>query len=104
MVWLSKAALAALCVVVPAANAFAPAASIVRPAGLRSAAVSARPARNFGPKMTLDSSIVDGAQALISAVENIPFTDELTGEAQGFTAPLNHFASVRCPTHTVQIC
>jgi len=37
---------------------------------------------------------VEGAQMLLSAVQNVPFVDELTGEPQGFTAPVNHFISV----------
>jgi hypothetical protein len=37
---------------------------------------------------------VEGAQMLLSAVQNVPFVDELTGEPQGFTAPVNHFLSV----------
>jgi len=44
--------------------------------------------------MVLDASVTEGAQTLLAAVQNVPFVDELTGEPQGFTAPLNHFFSV----------
>jgi hypothetical protein len=74
---------------VAAASAFAPGAMT----GLRlksAAAVSRRPATS--PKMSLDA--IEGAQQLLAVAQNVPFVDEVTGEAQGFTAPLNHFASV----------
>merc|ERR1719163_1592494 len=74
---------------VAAASAFAPGAMT----GLRlksAAAVSRRPATS--PKMSLDA--IEGAQQLLSVAQNVPFVDEVTGEPQGFTAPLNHFASV----------
>jgi hypothetical protein len=48
------------------------------------------------PKMSMDvNSLAEGAQAIMAAVPNVPFVDEITGEAQGFTAPLTHFGSVR---------
>merc|ERR1719261_1678140 len=74
---------------VAAASAFAPGAMT----GLRlksAAAVSRRPATS--PKMSLDA--IEGAQQLLAVAQNVPFVDEVTGEPQGFTAPLNHFASV----------
>merc|ERR1719163_1554352 len=74
---------------VAAASAFAPGAMT----GLRlksAAAVSRRPATS--PKMSLDA--IEGAQQLLAVAQNVPFVDEVTGEAQGFTAPKNHFASV----------
>merc|ERR1719287_324856 len=74
---------------VAAASAFAPGAMT----GLRlksAAAVSRRPATS--PKMSLDA--IEGAQQLLAVAQNVPFVDEVTGEAQGFTAPLNQFASV----------
>jgi len=37
---------------------------------------------------------LDGAVQLIATAQNVPFVDEVTGDPQGFTAPLNHFASV----------
>jgi len=75
----------------PTSHAFAPSGM----AGLRlksGAAVSRRPAAT-SPKMSLDA--IEGAQQLLAAAQNVPFVDEVTGEAQGFTAPVNHFASVR---------
>ena len=50
-----------------------------------------RPAVRKGVSMSME---VDGAQFLLSAVQNVPFVDELTGEPQGFTSPVNHFLSV----------
>jgi len=82
--------LSALCAAVASASAFAPAGM----AGLRlksGAAVARRPAAT-APKMSLD--IVDGAVQLLATAQNVPFVDEVTGEPQGFTAPVNHFASV----------
>ena len=82
--------LSALCAAVASASAFAPAGM----AGLRlksGAAVARRPAAT-APKMSLDA--VDGAVQLLATAQNVPFVDEVTGEPQGFTAPLNHFASV----------
>jgi len=74
------------------AAAFAPTAIPTARVALRSA--STRKAA-VGPKMAMDvSSALEGAQYLTAAVANVPFVDEITGEAQGFTAPLNHFASV----------
>merc|ERR1712205_215959 len=75
--------------VVAAASAFAPGAMT----GLRlksAPAVSRRAAT--APKMSLDA--IEGAQQLLAVAQNVPFVDEVTGEPQGFTAPLNHFASV----------
>ena len=51
-----------------------------------------RPAVRKGVSMSMES--VEGAQLFLSAVQNVPFVDELTGEPQGFTAPVNHFLSV----------
>ena len=82
--------LSALCAAVASASAFAPAGM----AGLRlksGAAVARRPAAT-APKMSLD--IVDGAVQLLATAQNVPFVDEVTGDPQGFTAPVNHFASV----------
>jgi hypothetical protein len=75
--------------VVAYASAFAPGAMT----GLRlksAPAVSRRAAT--APKMSLDA--IEGAQQLLAVAQNVPFVDEVTGEPQGFTAPLNHFASV----------
>merc|ERR1711998_719484 len=63
------------------------------------AASAVRKAPALAPKMAMDPShvadLASNAQTLISAaVDNVPFVDEVTGEAQGFTAPKNHFASV----------
>jgi hypothetical protein len=57
---------------------------------------SARKPMAVGPQMLDVSTIADGAAYLTSAagVANVPFVDEITGEPQGFTAPLNHFGSV----------
>jgi hypothetical protein len=78
----------------PAANAFAP--SPLSTMQFSRAAVSAggrlRPAVRKGVSMSMES--VEGVQFLLSAVENVPFVDELTGAPQGFTAPVNHFLSV----------
>ncbi len=37
---------------------------------------------------------IEAAQYILGAVPNVPFVDEITGEPQGFTAPLTHFGSV----------
>ena len=96
MARLAYAALVALFLVAaPSSNAFAPSTGVGARLGLRTNAAASRRARAAPAKMSLDSSIVDGAQAILAAVQNVPFTDELTGEAQGFTAPQNHFLSVR---------
>jgi len=74
----------------PTSNAFAPSGM----AGLRlksSAAVSRR-AATTAPKMSLDA--LEGAAQLLAVAQNVPFVDEVTGDPQGFTAPVNHFASV----------
>jgi len=74
----------------PTSNAFAPSGM----AGLRlksSAAVSRRAATTT-PKMSLDA--LEGAAQLLAVAQNVPFVDEVTGDPQGFTAPVNHFASV----------
>ena len=94
MARLACALVALFLVAAPLSEAFTPAVIGAR-LGLRSSA-AARRARAAPAKMSLDSSVVDGAQAILAAVQNVPFTDELTGEAQGFTAPQNHFLSVRC--------
>lgn len=96
--------LSAVAAAVASATAFAPSGM----AGLRlksGAAVSRRPAAT-APKMSLD--IVDGAVQLLAAAPNVPFVDEVTGDPQGFTAPINHFASVsalRCllPIHWLMV-
>ena len=82
--------LCALCAAVASASAYAPSGM----AGLRlksGAAVARRPAVS-APKMSLEA--LDGAVQLIATAQNVPFVDEVTGDPQGFTAPLNHFASV----------
>lgn len=95
MARLATALVALFLVAAPTSYAFAPATcAFGTRLGLRSNA-AARRARAAPAKMSLDSSVVEGAQAVLAAVQNVPFTDELTGEAQGFTAPLNHFLSVR---------
>lgn len=79
------------------ASAFAPAGM----AGLRlksAAAVSRRPAAT-APKMALEG--IEGAAQLFAVAQNVPFVDEVTGEAQGFTAPVNHFASVSFYLHAL---
>ena len=79
------------------ASAFAPAGM----AGLRlksAAAVSRRPAAT-APKMALEG--IEGAAQLFAVAQNVPFVDEVTGEAQGFTAPVNHFASVSFFLHAL---
>ena len=82
--------------VAPTADAFtSPSSMMVSSKARLNAAASARmrPAvRKSGVKMSAEA--FEGAQAVLSAVQNVPFVDELTGEPQGFTAPLNHFASV----------
>jgi len=94
MARLATALVALFLVAAPTSYAFAPATGAFSTRlGLRSNA-AARRARAAPAKMSLDSSVVEGAQAVLAAVQNVPFTDELTGEAQGFTAPLNHFLSV----------
>ncbi|EKX54836.1 hypothetical protein GUITHDRAFT_149878 [Guillardia theta CCMP2712] len=40
------------------------------------------------------SAEIEGAQNLLSALNTVPFVDEITGEPQGFTAPISHFGSV----------
>ena len=81
------------------ASAFAPADM----AGLRlksAAAVSRRPAAT-APKMALEG--IEGAAQLFAVAQNVPFVDEVTGEAQGFTAPVNHFASVSFSLHALPL-
>lgn len=75
----------------PTSHAFAPSGM----AGLRlkSGAAVSRRAAATSPKMSLDA--VEGAAQLLAAAQNVPFVDEVTGDPQGFTAPVNHFASVR---------
>jgi hypothetical protein len=73
----------------PTSHAFAPSGM----AGLRlkgSAAVSRR--STTAPKMSLEG--FDAAAQLLATAQNVPFVDEVTGDPQGFTAPINHFASV----------
>ena len=74
----------------PTSHAFAPSGM----AGLRlkSGAAVSRRAAATSPKMSLDA--VEGAAQLLAAAQNVPFVDEVTGDPQGFTAPVNHFASV----------
>ena len=108
MARLASAALVALFLVAaPSSEAFAPATGAVGTRlGLRTNAAASRRARAAPAKMSLDSSVIDGAQAILAAVQNVPFTDELTGEAQGFTAPQNHFISVcsfPCPKQELQL-
>jgi len=75
------------------AAAFAPAS--VPTLGLRTTAqVSRRAAPSVGPKMVADPSVITDAVQHLSTLDTIPFVDEVTGEPQGFTAPLNHFGSV----------
>jgi hypothetical protein len=76
----------------PTSHAFAPSGM----AGLRlkgSAAVSRR--STTAPKMSLEG--FDAAAQLLATAQNVPFVDEVTGDPQGFTAPINHFASVSFP-------
>lgn len=74
----------------PTSNAFAPSGM----AGLRlkSGAAVSRRAAATSPKMSLDA--LEGAAQLLAVAQNVPFVDEVTGDPQGFTAPVNHFASV----------
>jgi hypothetical protein len=77
------------------AHAFAPS-GLMPGARMPLRAVSAARKVAVAPKMAMDvNSLADGAQALMAAVPNVPFVDEITGEPQGFTAPLTHFGSVR---------
>jgi len=83
----------------PSSHAFAPSGVARVGLPLRGNAVSARSARVTPAKMAMDPShiadMAQGAQTFLSsAIENVPFIDEVTGEPQGFTAPKNHFASV----------
>ena len=86
------------CIVLAAAGtaaAFAP--SAVPAIGLRSTAqVSRRATASVGPKMVADPSVISDAIQHLSTMETIPFIDEVTGDPQGFTAPVNHFGSVSC--------
>uniref|UniRef100_A0A7S0EIG5 Uncharacterized protein n=1 Tax=Hanusia phi TaxID=3032 RepID=A0A7S0EIG5_9CRYP len=85
----------ALLLLAPATEAFAPSAGIAARLGLRSNAAVSRRANVVAPRMAMDvNHIAESAQSLLAAVPNVPFVDEVTGEAQGFTAPKNHFASV----------
>lgn len=79
---------------VAGAHAFAPAGMVP---GARLSLRKATSARSVTamPKMSIDvNQIADGAQTLLAAVPNVPFVDEITGEPQGFTAPIVHFGSV----------
>jgi len=44
--------------------------------------------------MVVDPSVITDAVQHLSVLDTIPFVDEVTGEPQGFTAPVNHFGSV----------
>ena len=76
------------------AAAFAPGA--VPALGLRRSAqvTRGRASPSVGPKMMVDPSVISDAVQHLSTMETIPFIDEVTGDPQGFTAPVNHFASV----------
>jgi len=74
----------------PTSNAFAP--SGIAGLRLKSSAAVSRRAATTTPKMSLDA--LQGAAQLLAVAQNVPFVDEVTGDPQGFTAPVNHFASV----------
>mmetsp|Transcript_17317 Transcript_17317/g.43608 ORF Transcript_17317/g.43608 Transcript_17317/m.43608 type:complete len:282 (-) Transcript_17317:463-1308(-) len=91
---LSRVALGAVALAA-GAEAFAPGA-VSTGARLSLRQASSRKAMAVGPQMLDVSTIADGASYLTAAagVANVPFVDEITGDPQGFTAPLNQFASV----------
>eukprot|EP00286_Rhodomonas_abbreviata_P009787 CAMPEP_0181343496 /NCGR_PEP_ID=MMETSP1101-20121128/31617_1 /TAXON_ID=46948 /ORGANISM="Rhodomonas abbreviata, Strain Caron Lab Isolate" /LENGTH=309 /DNA_ID=CAMNT_0023455129 /DNA_START=15 /DNA_END=941 /DNA_ORIENTATION=+ len=77
------------------AAAFTPASSpLLAPCSARLNPAACRATRAQGMKMVVGGGFEEGAQTLLSVLDTVPFVDEVTGEAQGFTAPVNHFASV----------
>eukprot|EP00283_Hemiselmis_rufescens_P027152 CAMPEP_0173468780 /NCGR_PEP_ID=MMETSP1357-20121228/77024_1 /TAXON_ID=77926 /ORGANISM="Hemiselmis rufescens, Strain PCC563" /LENGTH=373 /DNA_ID=CAMNT_0014437003 /DNA_START=18 /DNA_END=1139 /DNA_ORIENTATION=+ len=91
------AGLALMLLFAPSCSSFSPAPAFG--STLQGPLAPPRPTRRAAlittPKMSLAEGL-EGATYLFSAagVANVPFVDEITGDPQGFTAPVNHFASV----------
>jgi len=75
-------------------SSFAPGA-LRAPSKTVSRPTSSRHASALSPSMSMADAL-EGAVYVVSAagVANVPFVDEITGDPQGFTSPVNHFASV----------